>query len=86
MKQAAEQGMGKARFFVADMYCSGSGVAQSCTSAYVWHFLAAQNGVTAAEEKMEMLEELFLKPAEVQDALTTGSRIKRETGKCLQGK
>ena len=86
MKQAAVQGMGKAQFFIAEMYCSGSGVEQSYTSAYVWHSLAAENGVLAAEEKMEMLEELFLTPAEVQEALNTGSRIKGEIRKFPQGK
>jgi len=86
MKKAAEQGMGKAQFFVADMYCRGSGVEQSYLYAYVWHSLAAQNGVTAAEEKMEMLEELFLTPSEIQEALIIGSKIERKNMKSPKDK
>jgi TPR repeat protein len=74
-KKAAEQGMGKAQVFVADMYCSGSGVAQSYIYAYAWHYLAAQNGVSAAEEKMETLGQLFLTPDDIQEALNIVRRL-----------
>ncbi len=67
--------MGKAQFFVADMYCSGSGVPQSYIYAYAWHYLAAQNGVSAAEEKMEALEQLFLTPDDIQEALNIARRL-----------
>ena len=76
-KKAAEQGMGKAQFLVADMYCSGSGVAQSYIYAYAWHSLAAQNGISAAEEKMEILEQLFLTPDDIRKALQIVSGVEK---------
>lgn len=74
-KKAAEQGMAKAQFFIADMYCSGSGVTQSYIYAYAWHYLAAKGGFPSAEEKMEILEQLFLTPDDIKEALKVVSGI-----------
>ena len=74
-KKAAEQGMAKAQFFTADMYCSGSGVTQSYIYAYAWHYLAAMGGLPTAEEKMEILEQLFLTPDDIKEALKVATAI-----------
>ena len=75
IRKAAEQGMAKAQFLVADMYCSGSGVTQSYIDAYAWHYLAAKGGFSAAEEKIEILGQLFLTPDDIEEALKIAAGI-----------
>jgi len=75
IRKAAEQGMAKAQFLIADMYCSGSGVTQSYIDAYAWHYLAAKSGFSAAEEKIEILEQLFLTPDDIEEALKIADGI-----------
>lgn len=74
-RKAAEQGMAKAQFVIADMYCSGSGVTQNYVYAYAWHYLAAKGGLPDAEEKMETLEQLFLTPDDIKEALNVATGI-----------
>ncbi len=78
MKKAALQGVAKAQFFVGDMYCNGSGAEQSYIHGYVWHTLAAEGGFSAAEEKLEILQEIMLTERDIQEALQIVAGLKEK--------
>src|SRR5437879_3191460 len=55
---AAEAGHPRAQYFAGAAYATGVGVEQSLTSAVTWWLLAAEQGVTQADEALVQLRDL----------------------------
>lgn len=57
--KAAQDGHGKAQFYLAACYDNGLGIEQNLGEAMKWYKLAAQQGETEAQTRLEYLEGYF---------------------------
>ncbi len=68
LRMAADQNMAEAQYKLGKMRAAGGeALEQDVTQAYVWFFLAAENGMEQPEIERDMLNGL-LSPAELEEA------------------